>query len=153
MSEQTEVTDQIDLFAILGALWRGKWLMTFCTSIALCGGVYYAYIAAVPKFSASTALVLQIRSAPLVDIEAVVSGVSTETAEINTELEVLRSRELLQKLVYKLNLTQDPEFNHALLTNVSPLDIVRSRAKSFVVSFTGNEGAESHASGLDPQEI
>jgi Mrp family chromosome partitioning ATPase len=50
----------------------------------------------------------------MLDMGAVVTGLSGETAEINTEIEVLKGRELLGRVVDDLGLVGDPEFNRAL---------------------------------------
>ncbi|MEQ3748523.1 MAG: polysaccharide biosynthesis tyrosine autokinase [Celeribacter sp.] len=111
---QADDGDEIDLMELAGSLWRGKWLILATTFLALIIGGWYAYGVAVPKYTATTSLALQLRKEAVVDLESVVSGVSTETSSINTELEVIRSRGLLEKLVTRLDLTRDPEFNSAL---------------------------------------
>lgn len=79
--------------------------------IAVLVGGYYAYGVAVPKYSATTTLALQIRGSQIVDIESVMSGVSSDDASLNTEIEVIKSRKLGEQLVTRLSLTEDPEFN------------------------------------------
>ncbi|WP_083416126.1 polysaccharide biosynthesis tyrosine autokinase [Marinovum algicola] len=106
--------DEIDLMAVIGTLWRGKWVIAGCAALLMLIGGYYVFRVAIPKYQASTTLALELRSENVVDLESVVSGVSTETSAINTELEVIRSSGLLEKLVTELNLTADPEFNGAL---------------------------------------
>lgn len=105
-----------DFLAVAAAVWRGRWLVILCSIVAVVIGGYYALAVAVPKYVSSTSLALQLRSDSVVDIESVLSGVSTDIASINTELEVIRSRGLLKKLVNELNLVNDPEFNSDLRT-------------------------------------
>ncbi|WP_323764768.1 GumC family protein [Marinovum sp.] len=109
-----EADDEIDLMALLGTLWRGKWIIAGCAALLMLIGGFYVFRVAVPKYQASTTLALELRGENVVDLESVVSGVSTETSAINTELEVIRSSGLLEKLVTDLSLNQDPEFNSAL---------------------------------------
>ncbi|SIT06040.1 capsular exopolysaccharide family [Roseivivax lentus] len=99
---------------LAGTLWRGKWVIALCAAVAILIGGVYAYVIAVPKYSASTTLAIQLQAPPIVDIEAVVSGVSTEDASLNTELEVIRSRGIIMQLVEEMSLLDDPEFNAAL---------------------------------------
>ncbi|SDF37601.1 GumC family protein [Limimaricola pyoseonensis] len=106
-----ETEDEIDLVALLRTLWRGKWLIMLCAVAAMTAGVYYATQVAVPKYSASTSVALQVQAPQMVDLDSVMSGVSTDDASMNTEVEVIRSRGLLEKLVAELDLLQDPEFN------------------------------------------
>ncbi|QFS84797.1 polysaccharide biosynthesis tyrosine autokinase [Roseivivax sp. THAF197b] len=106
--------DEIDLMELAGTLWRGKWIIALCAVVAVLIGGAYAYLVAVPKYQASTTLAIELQIAPIVDIEAVVSGTSTEDASLNTELEVIRSRGLLLQLVDEMDLLNDPEFNASL---------------------------------------
>ncbi|MCL3883888.1 Wzz/FepE/Etk N-terminal domain-containing protein, partial [Marivita sp. GX14005] len=104
-------SDEIDLLELLRTIWRGKFLILIVTLAALIVGFLYAFVLAVPMYSASTTLALEVRDQQLVDLESVMSGVSTESEAMNTELEVIRSRGLLENVVQVLDLTDDPEFN------------------------------------------
>ncbi len=107
-------TDDIDLLEVFATLWRGKWTILFFSILTGMAGVYYALEVAKPKYWTQARLVLQVNSQQLVDIESVVSGVSTEDQAINTELEIVVSRGLIKRLVADLNLVEDPEFNALL---------------------------------------
>lgn len=106
--------DNIDILEILGNLWRSKWVLAFF--VFACAGIggFYAYFVAVPKYQASTTLALQVRGPQVVDLEDVFSGVSSESAAMNTELVVIRSRGLLRKVVEEIDLIKEPEFNPSL---------------------------------------
>lgn len=106
--------DDIDLPQLLGALWRGKLVILLCAFLAAAAGMYYAFAIAVPKYAATARLALQVRDRQVVDLQDVISGVSTEQASINTELEVIRSRGLIERLVTDMNLLAVPEFNARL---------------------------------------
>ncbi|WP_282026691.1 GumC family protein [Limimaricola cinnabarinus] len=112
------VDDEIDLLALLRTIWRGKWLILLSSALALAAGIYYATQVAEPRYAASTALALQVKNPQVVDLESVMSGVSTDDTSMNTEVEVIRSRGLLEQLVSELDLLEDPEFN----TTLSPDD-------------------------------
>lgn len=106
--------DEVDLLAVLRILWRGKWIVgLFLVAFA---GLAFAYgkFAVIPVFQAQTVLALEVRERQVVDLESVVSGVSSEDEALNTEMEILRSRFLLERLVDRLDLVSDPEFNTAL---------------------------------------
>lgn len=106
--------DEIDLLELVRALWRGKWTILFGAVVAIFIGGYYAFGAAEREFRSTAHLTLEARSNNVVDLESVISGVSTEQAALNTELEIILSRRLLGKLVDQLDLVEDPEFNTAL---------------------------------------
>lgn len=105
---------EIDLLALVNTVWRGKWIIMLFTLVALVLGAYQAYVRAVPLYTASTVVALEARQEQVADLDSVLSGLSADQATINTEIEVMRSRGLLGKLVARLDLTQDPEFNPGL---------------------------------------
>lgn len=102
------------MLALLAAFWRRKWLILFYILVSTLFGGYYAFKVATPLYTASTTLALDVRSQQVVDIESVISGVSTEEEAINTELEVIRSRGILTEIIDRLSLDEDPEFNKTL---------------------------------------
>lgn len=104
----------IDLIALLATFWRGKIWIALSTTVALAIGGYLGYFAATPKYTSQSVVVLEENQSAIVDFASVVSGVGSDQAAINTEVEVIRSRTLMGKLVDELNLIEDPEFNAAL---------------------------------------
>lgn len=106
--------DVIDLGALLATLWRGKWIIAIIATLAVIVGGYYAYGVAIPKFSATSVVILETQQRTVVDIESVVGGLSDDSQTINSEAEVLKSRGLMGKVVDRLDLTSDPEFNTSL---------------------------------------
>jgi capsular exopolysaccharide synthesis family protein len=106
--------DEIDLMELFRALWRGKWVIALSAFVAVLLGGYYAFGVAEPQYQATAQLTLEVRSGQVVDLQGVMTGVSTEQAALNTEIEIIKSRRILGKLVDALDLTQDPEFNGAL---------------------------------------
>ena len=103
-----------NLLELMGVIWRGKIRIAFIAFLAMCLGGYYAFIKAEPIFEATTTIALQLRNTQLVNIQEVLSGVTAEKAAMNTEIEVLKSAGLLQKLIADLDLISDPEFNSSL---------------------------------------
>lgn len=107
-------TPDITLAGLLVTAWRNKLLIGSCVALFVLLGGYYAFVVATPKFATGTTLALQLRNEQLIDIDKVISGVSSDEEAINTELEVIKSRGLLEKLVAELDLLEDPEFNTSL---------------------------------------
>ena len=107
-------SDEIDLLELFRALWRGKWLIAAAAILAVLVGGYYAFRVADPQYRATAQLTLESQGGQVVDLESVVTGVSTEQAALNTEIEIITSRRILGKLVDTLDLVSDPEFNSAL---------------------------------------
>lgn len=114
--ERAMPDDGIDLMALFGTLWRGKWFIVLCAFVGLVLGGLYATQVAVPMYRSSTVLAIQENEPSLIDIQSVVSGVSSESEAINTEIEVIRSRGLMEKVVTDLSLLEDSEFNGTLVS-------------------------------------
>jgi len=107
--------DEIDLFHLAGVLWRGRWMIALCVTVAVAIGGYYAYRIAVPLYPAQVTVALSAQQQQVIgDIESVITGGGTDVTAINTEFEVIRSRSLVGDLVDTLGLVNDPEFNGAL---------------------------------------
>jgi len=114
--------DEIDLMSLVATLWRGKWWISLFVFLAVMIGGYYAYSIAVPVYTTTATVALDPQQQNVTDLTSVMSGLSGDQATINTEVEVIRSRGLLEKLVVKLDLTADPEFNTRLLPK-NPYDV------------------------------
>lgn len=106
--------DVVDLGALLGSLWRGKVIIVSTVMAAVFLGGLYAYFLATPLYRSTAVVMLNNREEQVVDIGSVIGGLGSDSTVVNTEVEVLKSRVLLGKVVNKLDLTQDPEFNAAL---------------------------------------
>jgi succinoglycan biosynthesis transport protein ExoP len=106
--------DEIHLGSLLQTLWRGKiWIILAGLTSAVLGW-YYAVAVATPYYTASSAVVLESRQEQVVDLESAITGLGGDQLTINTEVEVLKSRELIRQLVERLDLIDDPEFNPSL---------------------------------------
>ncbi|MFG6637688.1 GumC family protein [Sulfitobacter sp. 1A12126] len=112
--QDRENDDEIDLSSLFRTLWRGKLWIALCGFLALLLGGYYVYGLAVPVYTAKAAIALESRQEQVMDIESVVTGLGGDQSTINTEVEVLRSRGLIEDLVMDMNLLEDPEFNTRL---------------------------------------
>ncbi|WP_435661191.1 GumC family protein [Leisingera caerulea] len=112
---ETPEDDAIDLGALFATLWRGKWIMLLAALAAIFLGGLYAFVAAVPQYTSSAVVMLETKQQSVVDLQSVVSGLSGDYAEVNSELEVLQSRGLMNKVVDELSLMEDPEFNGTLV--------------------------------------
>lgn len=103
--------DEIDLLSLFRTLWRGKYIILALTLAGAILAFSYATFIASPSYRAATELSIDARAGNPVDLTSVLSGISTDTAALNTEIEIIRSRELLGRVVDTLDLTADPEFN------------------------------------------
>lgn len=105
--------DDLDLGELLRKLWRRKLavLGTVVTVTTLAAIVVFQLT---PRYTARTAVMIEPRETQVVDIQAVMSGLPRDFATIESEVEVIRSRALANRVIRKLKLLEDPEFNHSL---------------------------------------
>jgi capsular polysaccharide biosynthesis protein len=67
-----------------------------------------------PLYTGEAMVLLNIQKTQVIDIEAVMSGLTADSATIDSEVEILRSRSVARKVIEKLNLMNDQEINGAL---------------------------------------
>ena len=107
--------DEIDLRSLVLAIWRGKFLVILASCLGFVLGGYYAFVFAKVSYATSATVVQEVDQEPVVDFNAALSGGSfgggADQSSINTEIQVIKSRGLLELLVAELNLLSDPEFN------------------------------------------
>lgn len=103
-----------NLFMLLNVIWRGKWIIGAITFLFMLASGYYAYFMTTPLFRANAVVILEARQENIVDLESVVGNLGSDNTTINSEVEVLSSRGLMEQVVENLNLTKDPEFNASL---------------------------------------
>ena len=109
--EAPVVDDRLDFLELLGVLWRKKWSILCWVLLFMLLGGYYAFKMTTPRYSATTVIALENSDAAIVAFESVAPELSADYWSIQTEVEVLQSRNLLGKVVDKLALIADPEFN------------------------------------------
>lgn len=119
----------LDVGTLAGTLWRGKWAVLLTVFVAMTLGGGYAFFLATPTYRSTAVVKLETRQDQIVDLQSVVGGLTGDTSEIISEVEVLRARELMGKVVDKLSLVDDPEFNTTLLPQ-SGFDVLQQRAKA-----------------------
>jgi succinoglycan biosynthesis transport protein ExoP len=143
--------DSIDLFALLRTVWLGKWLIALFFAIAAGLGVYQAYIVSIPIYRASAVVILDTnQQSPVLDLQSVVSGASGDSTEVKSEIEVLRARGLMELVVARLDLTNDPEFN-GNLRPTSTSDALKASAISFVKGVIAQATGADLPSGAEPE--
>jgi capsular exopolysaccharide synthesis family protein len=104
-----------------------------------------------PAYSATSRVIVNSRDQNVIDISAVLAGMPTNPAIVDTEAEILRSRTLIEKLVRRMDLVNDPEFNWAK-AEPSDMDKRINAIKSFIKSLMpfGNKKTEPQPAGPPP---
>ena len=67
-----------------------------------------------PRYTATANVLLDTRKERVSDVQEVLSGLPADSATVDTEVEVLKSRQLAERVTKALDLESDPEFNPRL---------------------------------------
>lgn len=123
--ERRAPKDPFALDAVSAVLWRGKQWVIAAALAAGALGLIYAKAIATPIYTAQSVVMLETREEQILDLDSVMGGLSGDASVVNSEVEVLRSRGLLGRVVDRLALTEDPAFN-SVLRGQSRLDRLRA---------------------------
>jgi succinoglycan biosynthesis transport protein ExoP len=105
--------DAIDLSALVRMLWSGKWIILGSTLLFLMLGYFYA-TQQTPTYRATATVIFDLQQTNVANIDEVVAARDYERgADLQNQIEVLRSTALIERVIEKLNLVQNPEFNPA----------------------------------------
>lgn len=104
---------KIDLRRYL-AMFRRRARAFWAAAIVVFGLAILLTLQATPHYSATAQVMLDSRKQNVVDLQQVMSSLTADTSVVDTEVEVLRSRALAEKVVQEQKLDQDPEFNRRL---------------------------------------
>ena len=120
----------LDIKAIMAAVRRRLWLIIsgFVLTFALVSVILFQQT---PIYTSSTRVIVDTRETNVVDVGAVLSGLAPNTAIIDTEVEVIKSTNLLDKVATKLDLEQYAEFNY-FLREPSTIDRWQRGALNFI---------------------
>lgn len=106
MTDNTSSTllddDEIDLMALLGTLWDGRWVIVLVTFLFTAGGVFYALIK-VPVYQANALIQIESSKGGLPGMDEVSELFASDSSAV-TEIEIIKSRRVLGSVVDTLNL-------------------------------------------------
>lgn len=102
--------DDPGLAEMIAAIRRRKWVLTGTVVGALILAALYLLIVT-PRYSADALILIEPQNTNFVSVESVVTGMSGDAETIQSEALVLSSRELAGRVIRRLELYDDPEFN------------------------------------------
>ncbi len=108
-----DAAEGIDLHRVI-ALFRRRLPLFLAVVMVVMVASIVVTTRATPLFTATTSLTIDTRSQNVVDAEAVLSGLTPDAGVVDTEIEIMKSRRLAERVVDALELDEDPEFNAAL---------------------------------------
>ncbi|MCB1968845.1 MAG: Wzz/FepE/Etk N-terminal domain-containing protein [Geminicoccaceae bacterium] len=116
--DKSETIDVTDLF---GALRRRIWMIL---AISIIGGVIGGLIgkSIAPTYTAESAVLIEPVDNPAIDVQAMIRGMTADQTTIATQIQLLRSRTYLARVMEDMSLFEDPEFNPALIEETPLLD-------------------------------
>lgn len=104
---------ELDLQHLLRTLWRRKMVIMGSVFLIVTMTILVVF-QLTPQYTSTAKVMIDTRQNQVVDVEAILSGVTVDMATILSEVEILRSRSLVGRVVNSLGLTDDPEFNAEL---------------------------------------
>lgn len=105
--------DTINLSALLRLLWSGKWLIIGTALLFLVLGYFYT-TQQTPLYRATATVIFDLQQTNVANIDDVVAARDYERgADLQNQIEVLRSTALIERVIEKLDLAGNPEFNPA----------------------------------------
>ncbi|MDA1309143.1 MAG: polysaccharide biosynthesis tyrosine autokinase [Proteobacteria bacterium] len=113
----SETDRQIDLRWLLGVLRRRKVIVMFCVAV-IPVLVTFIVFNLTPRYQAQARILIEGNRDKIVDIKSMQKDIAFDMSTVETEAEVIRSRETAIKAVERLGLLDTPEFNPALAPKV-----------------------------------
>jgi len=104
---------EFDLREAFRKLWRRKAVIVG-TVVLLSVAAAIILFQIPPQYATQAQVLIESRNSSMVNIEELVAGRGVDTETIESEMEVMKSRRLAEKVIEQLGLYKDPEFNPAL---------------------------------------
>lgn len=107
------LASQLDLRRLVN-VFRRRLRLFSAVALAVFIAVALVTFQATPKYTATANVMLDTRKEKVANVEEVLSGLPADSAAVDTEVEVLKSRQLAERVTKELKLEEDPDFNGAL---------------------------------------
>ncbi len=98
----------------VGEMLRRRSKLILLVTVALTAVALAGVTRITPRYTAQADLMISPRQQQVVDLKAVLAGLSGDSEAVESEIQVLRSREIARSVVQRLELDKSPEFNPAL---------------------------------------
>jgi len=145
--------DAIDLGEILRVLKRQKAVMASVVAVIMILTLVIL-LSVTPRYTAYTLVEINPRQTQIVNFDSVLAGLPGGDDTIQTEIKIIESRRIAQRVIVSLDLNRDPEFNPALRAEGMFASLRRSLAEWIaakavpqVVNADTEEGGEVREQG------
>jgi uncharacterized protein involved in exopolysaccharide biosynthesis len=105
--------DVLDLHHIFGILRRRANVIVGCALVGTLLATVWVF-QLTPRYTAEATVMLDTRRNQITDLTSMIAGLSGDQAAVRSEIEILKSRSLAEKVADKLNIDQWPEYNATL---------------------------------------
>ena len=157
-----ELLEERWLSELIERLWRHKWLLVTTVGLVTLAAAIYA-AQATPRYAARATILVGVPRTNIADVETVLRGLQVNRVQLESEVQVLTSRSLVAKVVDKLDLVNEPEFNprlrppsRSLLRQWFPgigLDPLGWMPERWRVALSGGAGSAEPPPPPTPEEI
>jgi len=103
----------IDLRQFFWTVWRGKWIVAVCTIILVTLALLYVSQFE-PRYKATASVMFDLQKTNVVDLQQVLVDQEFSKDTLQNQIEVLRSTNLIERVVEELGLEKSAEFNPLL---------------------------------------
>lgn len=104
-------SDGISIGQIVSTLWRRRWVLLSTIALITLLGFIVIKVFLTPSFTSTTVLVLAARHDDVVDLEQSYMKTAAPNSVTRSEADVLQSRTLVDRVIDREDLMDDPEFN------------------------------------------
>ncbi len=111
--EASQASDTVDLLSLFRVLWRRKLLVGSLVVLGTVGAYLYGKNLT-PEYTAKTSVLIEPPKSQIIDVQAMMSGLTPDSATVATQIKLLQSRTFVARVMDDLKLFDDPEFNAAL---------------------------------------
>ncbi|HXY59941.1 MAG TPA: polysaccharide biosynthesis tyrosine autokinase [Methylocystis sp.] len=108
-AENQENADAIDLRQLQDFFWR-RWKFIATVAIVVMVLAFLAMLTIAPRYTATAQVLLEPRKEKIFGPEQILPELNLETGNVDSQLSVIQSINLLRRVVENEKLTQDPEF-------------------------------------------
>lgn len=144
------LAEQFDLRR-LANMFRRRMRLFGAVALVVFVAVVLVTLTATPMYTATANVMLDTRQEQVVNVEAVLSGLPADSSVVDTEVEILKSRRLAERVVNALQLDKDPEFNPVLRTT-GPIGAIKGAISGALSALTPEEAQDGAVAEQKAQE-
>ena len=120
---QEPASDAIDLRQVQDFFWR-RWKLILSTTAVVAAVTYILLLVVTPRYTATAQVLLDPGNQKLLGSANLIPELSLDSGNVDSQLSLIRSTNLLRRVVEQTKLTQDPEFGALVQTRtVRPADL------------------------------